>query len=347
MSGEAYRLRDPDPGLGSRVSTTQSQLAVLPSLPPHSPRPHARSQALGRACADPAATAGGPAESGADAGVARPSPGRPRPGLTGVDQPAHAHLGPRRRLRPHFRETDGCARLWRPAGRTRRRDGRGRGRGAGSDWPPGSPRPAPPAPAIRRPFCVARSTFGVIHSSFVRSPCRRLAEVYRAPGLGRVLAQALPGLRRSCPCLSRPLCQVPHHSCSSPPLSLGLHQGPSFWRFSLLLAFQAARPCSISLLQLSPTQHFPCALPSLLVFQSGSSVGLRPLCHLGSCLSVPPAPDPLLKGVFLASSAPASSLSHVATVASSQDFTTSSISLTPPLFQISTPTFFHVISNQD
>lgn len=72
----------------------------------------------------------------------------PREVAAGSAQPAHAHLGPRRRLRGHFRKTRGCARFWQPA-RDRRLRGGAR-RGAGPELRHGLPlasRAAPPSPA--------------------------------------------------------------------------------------------------------------------------------------------------------------------------------------------------------
>ncbi|KAK2111113.1 hypothetical protein P7K49_010859 [Saguinus oedipus] len=57
------------------------------------------------------------------------APGRTRSGQRPGPPRTRAHLGPRRRLRAHFRELGGCARLQRPAGDVRHWAELGRGRG--------------------------------------------------------------------------------------------------------------------------------------------------------------------------------------------------------------------------
>lgn len=110
-SGGAHRLRDREPRRGTGVSTTPESAHSPTAPPPQSPR-HRALPGAQRASTDPAAAPRGPAESSADTGGARP---RPREAAAGSAQPARAHLGPRRRLRAHFRETCGCASLWRRA----------------------------------------------------------------------------------------------------------------------------------------------------------------------------------------------------------------------------------------
>lgn len=76
---------------------------------------------------------------------------RPRAAASRPLQPACAHLGPRRRLRAHFRETDGCGRLW-----VQRWGAPGRG-GGGADAQALIGCPDSPAPlAPLRPLCVTQ-----------------------------------------------------------------------------------------------------------------------------------------------------------------------------------------------
>lgn len=119
-SGGAHRLRDREPGRGTRVSTTPESAHSLGAPPPPPPQPRRRFQGPGRDQRGRGRQQAQPRE--AAAGYAQPAPA----------QPARAHLGPRSRLWAHFRETCGCASLGQPA-RDRQGQEAEAGRGAGPE----------------------------------------------------------------------------------------------------------------------------------------------------------------------------------------------------------------------
>ena len=84
---------------------------------------------------------------------------RPRAAAARPDQPTRAHLGPRRRLPAHFRETGGCARLWAWRGGA----GAGRRRGLRLAY-----RVAPPRPRLRGAEATVRRPQRAV-GSFIRA----------------------------------------------------------------------------------------------------------------------------------------------------------------------------------